>query len=542
VWLVAAAVTDLILPEWSDVIAGPALAAAYGSAGFLMLRKRRILLGRERAAWQLVGIGLLLGSTGVAAVAIAHLAVPGLPAFGPLDAFFLAGYAFTLTGLSLLPHLRTETSSRIRLLLDGLVGSLALGTLVWVFLIDHLLDELSRASTFERWVGSAYQIFDLAALVVLMLVAVRRSTFRFDPRVVAAGVAAGCQAAADILYFQRGVGSSFEEADPVYGLYLLAAGGFLFAAARLERTPRPRDYARRPAPWFTLVAPYGAAGALGGITAVRLVGSQLDTTTRFLFLVTFVVVALVVLRQAIAIRENRELVEKDRADLVSSISHELRTPLTGVVGYLDVLTEMDLSDEERKEMMETVRQQAGYLTRIVSDLVTLARQDPEGLGISRRKVPVVELVEAAVSSVDGASEQTKVDVPDHLWASVDPERIQQALVNLVSNAQRYGRGRIQVVGAGIGDAVTIEVHDDGPGVPRRYQELIWQRFERGPNRLNATQPGSGIGLAIVDMIAKAHGGTAEYRRSELLGGACFSITLPGARAVARVVRSPLPAG
>jgi len=73
----------------------------------------------------------------------------------------------------------------------------------------------------------------------------------------------------------------------------------------------------------------------------------------------------------------------------------------------------------------------------------------------------------------------------------------------------------------------LEIHDDGPGVPRRHEVRVWERFERGPNRLNAAVPGSGIGLAIVEAIAKSHGGSAEYRLSDELGGACFSVTLPG---------------
>ena len=81
----------------------------------------------------------------------------------------------------------------------------------------------------------------------------------------------------------------------------------------------------------------------------------------------------------------------------------------------------------------------------------------------------------------------------------------------------------------------IEVHDAGEGIPRRYEVRVWDRFERGPNRLNAAVPGSGIGLAIVHAIAQAHGGTATYRTSEVLGGACFTVSLPG-----RGAKVPLP--
>ena len=99
-----------------------------------------------------------------------------------------------------------------------------------------------------------------------------------------------------------------------------------------------------------------------------------------------------------------------------------------------------------------------------------------------------------------------------------------------------------LVAQGSGGDVIFEVHDDGPGVPKRYELMIWDRFERGAHRYNAGTPGSGIGLAVVAMLAKAHEGAVGYRRSERLGGACFSVFLPG-RARAGVREVPLePAG
>lgn len=83
-----------------------------------------------------------------------------------------------------------------------------------------------------------------------------------------------------------------------------------------------------------------------------------------------------------------------------------------------------------------------------------------------------------------------------------------------------------IVTAVTDEDLTIEVHDDGPGVPTKYELVIWNRFERGPRRLDSRVPGSGNGLAIVTKVAKAHGGTAGYRRSEILGGACFFLSIP----------------
>jgi two-component system OmpR family sensor kinase len=108
----------------------------------------------------------------------------------------------------------------------------------------------------------------------------------------------------------------------------------------------------------------------------------------------------------------------------------------------------------------------------------------------------------------------------------DGDRLQQVLVNLVANAVRYGGDYRAVVARVERDDVVIEVHDNGPGVPPRFALRIWDRFERGPNRYNATAPGSGIGLAVVQAVTEAHGGSTSYERSTLLGGACFRLRLP----------------
>jgi two-component system sensor histidine kinase RstB len=110
---------------------------------------------------------------------------------------------------------------------------------------------------------------------------------------------------------------------------------------------------------------------------------------------------------------------------------------------------------------------------------------------------------------------------------------------LTTNAIRYGGGRVDVVARVEQGTVIIEVHDDGPGVPTKHEFTIWEQFERGAHRLDATRPGSGIGLAIVRAVARAHGGRTGYSRSDRLGGACFSVILPRR---ADESRSPEPAG
>ena len=130
-----------------------------------------------------------------------------------------------------------------------------------------------------------------------------------------------------------------------------------------------------------------------------------------------------------------------------------------------------------------------------------------------------------------------MDAPDDLVLRVDGERIQQVLLNLITNASRYGGEDVQLVTVIDGADLTLEVHDSGDGVPTKYEYTMWERFNRGAHHLNATVPGSGIGLAIVKVLSEAHGGRATYRRSERIGGACFSVELPNA-----VVSTSAPTG
>jgi signal transduction histidine kinase len=157
----------------------------------------------------------------------------------------------------------------------------------------------------------------------------------------------------------------------------------------------------------------------------------------------------------------------------------------------------------------------------------LARDASSEMQLHFETVAMSEVVSQSIQASGVAALKVTVDCPPHVIGVIDPARVRQVLVNMLTNAVRYGEGDVLIRVKVIGTDLILEVHDNGDGVPRRFEVVVWDRFERGPNRLNASIPGSGIGLAIVQAIAMAHGGSAVYRASEELGGACFAITLPG---------------
>lgn len=521
--------TVLVHSRAASDVGALAMMIGLATSGIVFVRRSGALPLPERRAWRLLGIGLIAIGGGILLIVSLILATGYDAAFGPPDLLFLVGYAIGMAGLASLPHAQGTRLQRVRLLIDGVIGAVALAALFWVFFYSHIADALSDAPAWDRIVGSSYPLFDLMLLVTAMIVVVRRSGHRFDPRLTFVAIGIVSQSVADVAFLLNGVGRSFSDASPLFPLHLIAVACFLAAAVIVDRPIGVREYADRPAtPLWVLVLPYGTAGLMVGVLAVRVRWTALSSADTVLSLATLTVGLLVIARQGVAIRENRRFVEEQRTSLVSSISHELRTPLTAMVGFLELLDSAEIEEEdERQEMTSIVTQQASYLARVVSDLVMLASDKRTPMDLNVQPTPVDRLIWDAVNSsaIDVSSIVVKAD--RGITAYVDRGRMQQAISNFLANAGRYGGDRVLVIAEAAGGDLVLEIHDDGPGVARKYELLIWEKFERGPNRLNATVPGSGIGLAVVSAIAQAHGGTAGYRRSQHLGGACFWMRLPG---------------
>lgn len=525
--LLLAAVTPFLPMVAADIVGPLGVMLGHAMAGSIIARKSQLYDGRERLAWLLVGRGFQLAAFGVVVVAVIGAINGSAPAFGPTDLIFVAAYLLILGGFASIPHIARTFAERVRVFLDGAIGAASLAIVLWATVLRDLLSQLEDAPFWERLIASIYPVLDVIMLIMLLWVAVRRSTYRFDLRLLVFGVALAVQASADMTFFVTGIGKTFDEASPSYGIYMLAAAGFLTAGLLLHNRPAPREYADRKSPLWAIIAPYSAAFALFALLATA-EWSANASRRQGLFVGTAIVVVLVIGRQAMAIRENRLLVEQQREALVASISHELRTPLTSMVGFLELIEDdPTIDDQERAELVGIVRQQSSYMSRIVSDLILLARSDPSEIRLRPAIVEVGALVTEASLAADDEGGSLTIDVPNGLYAKLDADRIEQVLVNLLVNAVRYGGDRRLLIAIQSGNDLVFEVHDNGKGVPRKYELVIWERFERGPHRLDASLPGSGIGLSIVEAIAVAHGGHARYRTSERMGGACFAVTLPG---------------
>ena len=214
--------------------------------------------------------------------------------------------------------------------------------------------------------------------------------------------------------------------------------------------------------------------------------------------------------------------EKLRADLLRALSHDLRTPLASIEGADSLLLEQpDLSEAERRTLLEQIRQETRWLTRITENMLSVTRMAGEQVSLHRTDEVVEEIVDSAVMKLRRSRNALPVTV-------IRPQEILTAPMDALENAVNHAEGatRIRVEIAGQGDTVMIAVEDDGAGFP---PELLPQLFDRKllpqPRSCADGRRGLGLGLTLCSAIIKAHGGrmTAENRPE---GGARVCLWLP----------------
>jgi signal transduction histidine kinase len=216
--------------------------------------------------------------------------------------------------------------------------------------------------------------------------------------------------------------------------------------------------------------------------------------------------------------------DEQRRELMANVGHELRTPVAAVRAQLENLVDgVRPADEPAlAELLEQVER----LGSLVDDLLDLARAEAGVAPLVRRRVAVRRLAEDVVAEVGAVhpGRRILVDVPADLHTHADPARLRQVLVNLVDNAARHAAdgGRVDVRARGGSEALTLEVTDDGPGIPREEWDAVFERFRRGRGR--AADGGTGLGLAIARWAVALHGG--EIAVVPAPRGCRIRVTLP----------------
>lgn len=522
-------VGSLAAPDLTEYFGFFGLLIGLGTAVFLLLRRSRDLSLRERRAWRYVALALFLLWTGVLFVGgLAGLGVE-LPSFGALDVFFLGGYLALITALILLARLDSGGQEWVLTLVDALVGSIALAALVWNFVFYDLMEAMSGAVWWEVAIATIYPMGDVLIVIGLLILVIRRSHYHLDLRLVFLAIGAGTQVLADFVFLNRGVGESIAIAEPAWALNLVATIFLVLTAAIVDKVPQKREFPEAPTPIWALMWPYLLATSLIVVHFQNYRELNPGSNEILLFDAVILIGLVIILRQVYVIYRDRHRVDRKRAELVASVSHELRTPLTAMVGFLSLLDEYadEFPADAQQEMISEAADQARHMSRLVSDLLMLAKGDTSQLSLEIQNVRAMAVVTSVLRNTDTGDKRIDQELDAEVLVRVDPDRMKQALGNLLTNAVRYGGNHCLVVARAEGRDLTIEIHDNGDGVPTRFEAMIWHHFERGAHRLDATTPGLGIGLSIVQAVTESHGGTVEYRRSERLGGACFALTIPG---------------
>ena len=225
-----------------------------------------------------------------------------------------------------------------------------------------------------------------------------------------------------------------------------------------------------------------------------------------------------------------------KTDFVSNLSHELRTPLTGLRMFVETLQEGRVRDEaERQECLGIIAQETERLSSLVDRILQFASFSRGKAPIELVPVPVVEAVRRAVKVFGkraesmGASLVVEVSAGPGSRVRADRDALVQVLLNLLDNAVKYGgeNGPRIVLSVRVqGRQVRIDVEDDGPGVPERERELVFEEFYRADDLLARRTQGTGIGLALCRRIVLAHGGRIRMLASKRLGGALVRVDLP----------------
>jgi len=235
---------------------------------------------------------------------------------------------------------------------------------------------------------------------------------------------------------------------------------------------------------------------------------------------------------------NRKLLVIDRmkTDFVSVVSHELRTPITTIKAFAELLViKPGMPEEQKVRLMGTISAETDRLTRLIADLLDLARI--EGGAVQWRREPLFlgEVIRDALTAMAPLFENKKL----HIQSSVEPDlpaligdhdRIMQVLINILSNAVKFTpeQGVIRIAARRESPPerrILVEISDTGRGIPAEEIGRIFEKFQRSGDHLTNSAEGTGLGLAIARQIIEHHGGT--IRATSVFGsGSTFSFSLP----------------
>ena len=224
---------------------------------------------------------------------------------------------------------------------------------------------------------------------------------------------------------------------------------------------------------------------------------------------------------------------RHKSDFLAKMSHELRTPLNSIIGFSDLMTEQEatMTSKKRLAFLDNVATSARHLLKLINDLLDIAKVESGKMKLHLENVDLRMSIASTVASTQPLfvrkKQEVEIRTPDHpMIARADAGRIEQVLLNLLSNANKFTpEGETIVVSGGAEQSMwRIEVADRGIGISAEDQQRIFDEFEQVA-ATTSHSTGTGLGLALAKRFVEAHGGTIQVE-SSLGGGARFSVRLP----------------
>ncbi len=226
--------------------------------------------------------------------------------------------------------------------------------------------------------------------------------------------------------------------------------------------------------------------------------------------------------------------EEVRKDFVANVSHELKTPLTSIAGFSDILVNGDLDEEKSKRYAKIIEKNSLQMKGIIEDLLTLASLEKNDSKIEMKSESLNDIINGAIESCEYKTKEKNIKI---IYSSKEIPQvicskslITQAVLNLLTNAISYSDAGKTVTVDLIYDSknYSIIVKDEGCGIPRMYQDRIFERFYRVDKARSKSSGGTGLGLSIVRHIMSLHGGSVSLS-SEVGRGSTFTLTIPKER-------------
>lgn len=242
------------------------------------------------------------------------------------------------------------------------------------------------------------------------------------------------------------------------------------------------------------------------------------------------------LREAERVRATAESANRAKDEFISTISHELRTPLNTIRLWARMLASDRLPEQDRMEGVRMIDRSAEAQQHLIDDLLDVSRMSSGQLRLNPRLTRLSDAVRGAIESVQPSADVRKVKIASRLSEDVglvraDPERIQQVLWNLISNAVKFtpAGGRIDVEMSRQGDEVAILVRDTGIGIRADFLPHVFERFRQAEVITTRQHGGLGLGLAIAKQLVELHGGSIKAESEGEGRGATFTVCLPLSR-------------